>query len=210
MLFAHDYCFAFTTCVTGRCYTSRRARAAYCAPPSLRGKKLCSVQKNRARDGMAYSDQHEVWQHVGVCLSYGAFPSPTLSLTDCFDSMKGQTAAYRRHLCLPKTAAGAVACYGERLLGLDLFDSPTTLRAIWPWLLEAYCLDAIRAGKQANPTPPEVANTTLKRLPSLAKPRVPALGLGSELEIANGDLVGAALLYEGRDCHLSAFTVSAN
>ncbi|MGA2033862.1 MAG: hypothetical protein ABSG68_16570 [Thermoguttaceae bacterium] len=41
---------------------------------------------------------------------------------------------------------------------------------------------------------------------SVAKPRIPALALGDELEITSEGLVGAALLYDGRLCHLAAFS----
>lgn len=35
---------------------------------------------------------------------------------------------------------------------------------------------------------------------------MPALALGDELEINGNGLVGAALLYDGRLCHLAAFS----
>ena len=41
-----------------------------------------------------------------------------------------------------------------------------------------------------------------------AKPRVPALWLGAELEIAGDASVGAALLFSSQVCHLSAFSES--
>jgi hypothetical protein len=46
----------------------------------------------------------------------------------------------------------------------------------------------------------------IERLGSAAKPRVPALALGDELEITGEGLVGAALLYDGGLCHLAAFS----
>ena len=45
----------------------------------------------------------------------------------------------------------------------------------------------------------------INRLSGAAKPRVPALALGEELEITSDGFVGAALLYDDKICHLAAF-----
>ena len=43
---------------------------------------------------------------------------------------------------------------------------------------------------------------------SSTKPRVPAWGLGDELEITGEGIVGAALLFSSQVCHLSALRES--
>ena len=55
-------------------------------------------------------------------------------------------------------------------------------------------------------TPASHAQKFIERLGSAAKPRIPALALGDELEITGEGLVGAALLYDGGVCHLAAFS----
>ena len=49
----------------------------------------------------------------------------------------------------------------------------------------------------AKPTSLDYAQRFIERLGGAAKPRIPALALGDELEIASEGLVGAALLYNG-------------
>jgi hypothetical protein len=73
-------------------------------------------------------------------------------------------------------------------------------------LSDAYFFDALRSPNAAPATPVEHAQRFIERLGSVAKPRVPALALGDEMEIASEGLVGAALLYDGGLCHLAAFT----
>jgi hypothetical protein len=89
---------------------------------------------------------------------------------------------------------------------MDLFDSPKTLKTLWNRLSDAYFFDALRDPAAAPATPPEQARQFLDRLGDSAKLRVPALGLGEELEIARDGIIGAALLYDGGLCHLAAFS----
>ena len=49
-------------------YQSRHFESKFCAPPSLRNKKMKAVHRNRAESGVAASDQGEVWDEVKACL----------------------------------------------------------------------------------------------------------------------------------------------
>jgi hypothetical protein len=111
-----------------------------------------------------------------------------------------------KRLVLPDGAAGVLVGRNERIIGMDLFDSPTTLKTLWSRLSDAYFFDALRDPAAAPPTPTEHAQRFVERLGSAAKPRIPALALGEELEIAGEGLVGAALLHDGGLCHLAAFS----
>ena len=42
--------------------------------------------------------------------------------------------------------SGAVFSYGGSIIGLDLFDKPTTLAKLWPKLIRAYAIDALESG----------------------------------------------------------------
>ena len=187
-------------------YKSRHFESKFCAPPSLRNKKLKAVQRNRSRTGVAASDQGEVWNEVQACLSETAARSETASLTDAFVAAEEKLRENCKRMVLPKGAAGVLVGRGERVVGMDLFDSPQTLRTLWDRLSDAYFFDALRDPASASPTPVDHARKFVERLGSAARPRIPALALGDELEIASEGLVGAALLYDGRICHLAAFS----
>ena len=107
---------------------------------------------------------------------------------------------------MPEGAAGVLVGRHNRIIGMDLFDSPTTLKTLWDRLSDAYFFDALRDPAAAPATPVDHAQRFIERLGSAAKPRIPALALGDELEIAGEGLVGAALLYDGGICHLAAFS----
>ncbi len=186
-------------------YRSRHFESKFCAPPSPRNKKMKAVNRNRSAGGPAASNQGEVWDEVQACLDGVAARSETASLTDAFVSAEETLKEHCKRLVLPEGAAGVLVGRHDRIIGMDLFDSPTTLKTLWGRLSDAYFFDALRDPAAAPPTSPDLARQFIERLGSAAKPRIPALALGEELEIANEGLVGAALLSDGRLCHLAAF-----
>jgi len=72
-------------------------------------------------------------------------------------------------------------------------------------LSDAYFFDALRNRRRRRKASRKSAQQFLQGIAARVKPRVPALGLGDELEIAGDDMVGGALLYSNRVCHLAAF-----
>lgn len=189
-------------------YRARHFDAQYSAPPSLRSKKLRAVQRNRMEIGSTESDQGEVWDEVRACLSGVATHSETASLTDGYVANEEKLAEFRQHFLLPPDAAGVLVARGEQIVGMDLFDSPSTLAALWDRLRDAYFLDALRDRKELPPLSEECARAFLDRVSTAARARRSALALGDELEIVGDELVGAALLYAGKVCHLSAFALA--
>ncbi len=108
-------------------YKSRHFESKFCAPPSLRNKKLRAVHRNRSAGGTAASDQGEVWDEVQACLDSVAAPSETASLTDAFAAAEETLKEHCKRLVLPEGAAGVLVGRHDRIIGMDLFDSPTTL-----------------------------------------------------------------------------------
>ena len=139
-------------------YKSRHFESKFCAPPSLRNKKLKAVHRNRSESGIAASDQGEVWDEVQACLSGVAAQSETASLTDAFDAAEETLKEHCKRLVLPEGAAGVLVGRNDRIIGMDLFDSPTTLKTLWDRLSDAYFFDALRDPAAAQPTPATMPN----------------------------------------------------
>ena len=163
-------------------YKSRHFESKFCAPPSLRHKKLKAVHRNRSEHGVAASDQGEVWNEVQACLSETAVRSETSSLTDAFEAAEEKLKEHCKRMVLPKGASGVLVGRHDRIIGMDLFDSPTTLKTLWSRLSDAYFFDALRDPAAAMPTPADHAQRFIERLGSAAKPRIPALALTDGLK----------------------------
>jgi len=132
--------------------------------------------------------------------------SETDSLTDGFAAVADRLKEYREQLQLPADTAGIVVAQGDRVIGLDLFDCPQTLTTLWTRLSDAYFFDALRNKRRRRKTNRRVVRELVEQVPNHCRLRTPTIGLGSELEIVGDGVVGAALLYSDRICHLSAFS----
>ena len=102
-----------------------------------------------------------------------------------------------------------------KVVGLELFDSPETLRKLFPKLLRSYGLDALdrarsdSAETRAHPIPTRAkAAAFLRKVAKAKDEEFPALGEGQDLRLTGPRLTGAALKVDGRLVHLSAFSVS--
>ena len=178
------------------------------SPPS-RPPRSRAAEHDVTACGQAEGNRAEAWNQVHVCLD-GEAPQPeTASLADGFVSRDDRLRQYREHFSLPPSAAGLLAGRCEQILGMDLFDSPETFAALRGRLTDAYFFDAICDDTPAPPTCQPCAQRFLDRVSGAARLGSPTLGLGDELEIAADGLLGAALLYHGRLCHLTAFSKDA-
>ena len=190
-------------------HRSQHFTSEFAAPPSLRSKKMRAVQRNRAEQLGTHSDQGEVWEEVDACLCSMGVESETASLTDSYAAAETKLQEYRIRLEVPEGTAGILVARGGQILGMDLFDSPGTFSALSRRLVDAYALDALRDRRQMRKAvEPEQARKFLDRIAVGARPRVPALGQGEELEIQAQGIVGSALLFKDWVCHLAAFCVT--
>ena len=185
---------------------SRHFQTQYYATPRLRADKVRSVQ--RQGDGDAMSDQGQVWQNVAEVLSDMKVDSMTGSLTDAYEKSGDVLKAYREKLALPKNATGVLVASGKEVIGLDLFESPKVLQSLWPRISDSYFLEAARGGQACRPTPAAIAEDFLTRVPRNLRPSKRASSAGTELDVDGPGLVGTAVWFQDRLCHLSAFTLA--
>jgi len=190
-------------------YRSRQFHAGFSAPPSLRSKKMRSVHRSRRSGRRAESDQGEVWDNVEAYLCCRGVESETSSLTDGLAATDIDRESLEAGLNLPEDCAGVVVAHQDRVIGADLFDSPGTFSAMWGRLSGAYTMDALQAGNGSGEFSTDDAKQFLQRAAGTARSCASALGIGDEIEIDGKDIVGGALLYDGRLCHLYAFLQQA-
>lgn len=197
-------------------YMSRHFRPAAFAHPKLRELKMKSAQRSRSAVGMPMADQGAVWDEVDSHLHAIEAPSPTRSMTDAYETAGERVREHRRRVTLPDDACGFLVARGTTVVGMDLFDVPTTLKKLWPRMADAYFIEALLEGDALEASPREVAESFLAEVTrSLVTAEVqPELGVELELAEAGAESpglgpvpTGSALWYQGAVCHLSAFSV---
>jgi hypothetical protein len=174
-----------------------------------RAKKSRAVSKNLAMSGSRVSDQGEVWGDIDALSSKLGFNSPTSAMQDVYQSRRTTIEEYLRGVTVADGQVGAIFAINGAPAGLELFDSPETLRTYMPKILRSYALDAL-ANQTAAPvkTNDAEAKRLLESILELDAKSFPAIGLGDDLRIDSPNITGGALTYEGRVIHLAAFQTS--
>ena len=188
-------------------YQSRHFESKFCAPPSLRNKKLKAVQRNRAAGGRAESDQGEVWDEVRSVPGRVDARSETASLTDGFLASEKRWRSTGNEFSLPEEAAGVLVAKGthDHRHGPVRFarDAPGDVGSAVGRLL----LRCPGRQPQAPGNQPQVgAGVSRPRCGTRPSPGIPALGLGEELEIAGEGSSAALCSMPAKLCHLAAFS----
>src|SRR4051812_16467971 len=125
-------------------------------------------------------------------------------MADLYDRKEGDLAAFERAIPYPAGAVGMVVAIGGRIVGLELFDAPATMAALWPTLVRAAALDALRA-PAAPPVGKERAIRMVRRIRETKIETFPSPGIGHDVRFVGGGVTGAALVWQGVIVHLALF-----
>jgi hypothetical protein len=111
------------------------------------GQVTCSMRAH----GTRRSDQSAVWNDIAAKASRLHADSPTQAMAAVYELHAVTTEEYVRAFdCVPLQAGVAFAIDG-RVVGLDLFDHPHTLRRLFPKLVRSYALDALESAPATLP-----------------------------------------------------------
>lgn len=160
-------------------------------------------------EGRPSSDQGEVWREVSRKLDAMGSSSETNAYFKVYEDHRKRLDDLLASTPSPEGACGAAFVAGGKLVGLDLFDRPTTLAKLWPKLFGAYALDAIEPSAEASTTPPgseEIARWVHSGASANAE-SFQSPGLGNDIRLNASNLVGAGLVVEERPIHLELFHV---
>jgi hypothetical protein len=160
------------------------------------------------RDASGYrSDQADVWHDIAEKSARLGARSPTSAMAALFVDHAPKIDAFVGALQPVENQVGALFIVSGRIVGLDAFDSPHTLRRLLPKLVRSVAIDAIdAAGAPQSPAPVGAAHF-VAALSAAAMHRAPALGLGDDVRLTAPGLTGAALEVGGAVVHVSGFAL---
>lgn len=67
-------------------------------------------------------------------------------MSDAFDTYGDRIGEYREKLKYVDGASGVAVAIGDRVVGVDVFDKPSTCQKVWDRLLSGVVFDALEAG----------------------------------------------------------------
>ncbi len=177
-----------------------------------RARKMAQVSASMRASGQRRSDQAEIWRDISEKSAKFGVASETSAMSDIYDQEEGRLEDYVGSFSVQEGQSGAVFAIGERVVGLELFDSAETLKKLFPKLLRSYGLDALdqarsKPSKKKTPCTPAEAEAFLKSISDGKAEEFPAVGEGRDIRLSGQNLTGAALVAEDRVIHLSAFAI---
>ena len=113
------------------------------SPSKMRYAMKASVtQSIKAKRGHR-SDQGKVWEEVASLQAAHSVESPTGAMSDAFDAYEDQVAVFREKLKYVEGASGMAVTIGDKVVGYDLFDKPSTCQKVWDRLLSGLVFGAL-------------------------------------------------------------------
>lgn len=167
------------------------------APSKLRHALKTSVSESLVEGTGHRSDQHKVWEEVDKQQAKLGVSSKTAAMADSYMALQPQIDLYADRLQYPEGAAGLAVAIADKIVAVDLFDSPATCGKVWRRLLGGFILDAVGPVEgQGQATEPAV-EVLLAALRNSSWEQVSPVGDGEEYRVKSDDGTQASALAFG-------------
>jgi hypothetical protein len=133
------------------------------------------------------SDQHGIWKEVARKQAATGTVSNTSALHDTFTVYRESMGEFYEKIQYPDGASGMVVGVGKRVVCCDLFDKPSTCKAVWNRLLSGFILDALETEANTRPIVVDEVETLVRAFNELPWKPVQAVGDGEEYRAASPD-----------------------
>lgn len=179
----------------------------------IRKPMASQVTRSRARSdrGRFRANQGDVWKRVGLRMKLMAAPSFTSSYGAYHESRSRDLDELRKSFRPLDRQVGFVASIGDEVAGLEAIGDPVLFARQFEALLRSYAIDAIDAGglraSEETGRPFDAPEAFLETLANAPERRGDSLGLGEDVRVEGGGVMGCALVH-GALVHLTAFPES--
>ena len=186
-------------------YTSDKfSSAGTSAHAKLRAKMSLKAKSFYRSAGRPLSDQAEVWDEVDSKLQGMRSCSPSRALHQVYED-HDRVLKDLYDVSAPEGSHGAVFCLGGGVVGIDVFDKPSTLAKLWPKVLRSYAIDALEAPDGMPEVTLDGVKAWLGKVLEARTERYDSPGLGEDLRFDSGDLGGGGLVVDGQPVHAEVF-----
>jgi hypothetical protein len=160
-----------------------------------RAVKVGTVSAAMACGQAPRSDQGRIWSDIEAKAERMHAASPTRAMSAIYERHTSSVEQYVRAFPPSAGQIGAVFAIGDDIVGLDLFDRPSTFAALLPKLIRSYAVDALETANRDRPGPKRaLARAFLDRAADAQTTSYPAIGLGTDIRLSAPGLVGGGLL----------------
>ena len=160
--------------------------------------------------------QQQVWDEVrSKAGALSVAPAPTEALQSVLGDKEvaRQCAPYTRHFertpVLGREVVGVAVAAGDDIICVDVFASPSLLRALWPKLLNSYVLDVIDRSQAGSRVSRRDVERMLERACNADFGDGSTDGLGAAWSLSGRGISGSALVYGSSVVHCDIFPNAA-
>ena len=172
------------------------------APGSLRSVKTATLGETDGGVPDRSTDQHQVWHEVGRQAGIHQIESETSALDDIQGELEARLAVELDALRAAPDHIGVVCTAGDDIVGLDLFDEPSTLSQYLRGIVAGHSLDVTWTERGRDQL--RAIERFLAGIDAATRETRAAVGLGEEV-LLHGPVTGVGLMLGGRLVHLAAF-----
>ena len=192
------------SCVEAGRWGARRAMSASSrhAPGSLRSIKTSTLKARGEHDSDRRSNQARVWEEVTRQSEAHRVHSNTSAIDDVQEEFELSIADDLDRITPVPNQIGVVCTIDGEVVGLDLFDKPTTLARYLRGIVAGHALDAHRSTNSRDAI--RAIERFLANVDASAQDGGAGVGLGEEI-VLQGQLSGVGLSYDKGLVHLAAF-----
>ena len=194
------------SCVEAGRWGKRRTVSASSkhAPGSLRAAKTANLEPRSENASSRRSDQGLIWNEVArQSMAHDVF-SETSALDDVQEEIEDRLAPELEKIRTVPGQIGVICTIGEQVVGLDLFDKPSTLERYLRGIIAGHALDA--PARPSHGDPIRAIEHFLAQIDGTNRDTGRGVGLGEEI-LLRGKVAGIGLIYESSLVHLAAFPV---
>ena len=174
--------------------------------PSLRRETKSSVNLSLKRGEGYRSNQRRVWDDIAEKSQQLRVNSPTMAMTDVFETYEDRLKDYKDHFFCVENQLGAVFAIEGQICGAEAFGCAETYRHFHEKLVQSYALDALEKNeKEGNSVPPSKARNFLESVVKATGEGHPSISLGDTISIESKFSIGSALVYDEKPLHLAVF-----
>jgi hypothetical protein len=175
--------------------------AGHVSHAHLRRRKAETLAARPLARGVA---QGEVWDELRAKAARMEAWSPTGAAKDVYDAHRPSLDELEAHFPPEPGQCGALLALGDTLC-LDWLSRTDAFDQLWPKLRRGYLLDALEALDQPA-TPADTIAGFVDEVTALPPTTQPSVGLGDDLRLRGGRVIGSGLELDGELIQLSAFT----
>jgi len=182
----------------------------------VRAEKASQVSASLRRDRSHRSNQAKVWDSIDQKACFMRAASPTNAMSEIFDRYDDSVDKFCEAFRVTENQVGAVFAINGEIMGFEFFDANSTLKKVFPKIIQSYALDAIEKQShdstqhdRTNTIETKEAKEFLQRVSDCEFESYPAVGLGEDVRFSVKGLSGGGLINDDV-IHLCAFKINSS